>query len=263
MRVFITGASSGIGRALVHAYAAQGATLGLVGRREDALLSLRQELQAKSAHLENPVNPPQSHKIYVLDIADREALHRAAQDFQEDGPCDIVIACAGISIGTLTEYPEDFAAFERVHRTNVLGLVATFEPFVANMKQRNQGALVGISSVAGVRGLPGSSAYSSSKAAVTAYCESLRVDLHDTQVKVVTIAPGFIDTPMTQVNPYAMPFLMAPEKFAQQALKAIERGKSYTVIPWQMGVVAKLLRIIPNRVYDHFAFRSGRKPRHL
>ncbi|MDO5678745.1 MAG: SDR family oxidoreductase [Pelistega sp.] len=309
MRVFITGASSGLGRALAHAYAAQGATLGLLARRTEILEQLLLELpkpvvasvhassvqnditstsidkrtvqqqathkqatkhntgdsQSSSKHVNgNPaMEKLATHKIYAVDIADRVALHQAAYDFQQLGPTDIVIACAGISVGTLTEFPEDFSVFEQVHRTNVLGLVASFEPFLAAMKEVNHGTLVGISSVAGVRGLPGAGAYSSSKAAVTAYCESLRVELHGSAVKVVTIAPGFIDTPMTQINPYAMPFLMPTEKFAAQAVKTIAKGKSYAVIPWQMGIVAKLLRLVPNKIYDHFAARSGRKPRQL
>lgn len=286
MRVFITGASSGLGRALAHAYAAQGATLGLVGRRREALESLLAELPKPTAqgtlnhpdashantshavvsHIDDTSHAETSqlgHQVYTLDVTDREALHQAAEHFQAVGPTDIVIACAGISVGTLTEFPEDFSVFEQVHRTNVLGLLATFEPFLNTMKQANHGTLVGISSVAGVRGLPGAGAYSSSKAAVTAYCESLRVELAGTGVKVVTIAPGFIDTPMTQINPYAMPFLMPAEKFAQEALKTIAKGQSYRVIPWQMGVVAKLLRLVPNKLYDHFAFKSGRKPRQL
>ena len=285
MRVFITGASSGLGRALAHAYAAQGAILGLVGRRREALESLLAELPKPTG--QGPLNytdanhaklnradvsqtdtsltgtSPLGHQVYTLDVTDREALHQAAEHFQAVGPTDIVIACAGISVGTLTEFPEDFSVFEQVHRTNVLGLLATFEPFLNTMKQVNHGTLVGISSVAGVRGLPGAGAYSSSKAAVTAYCESLRVELAGTGVKVVTIAPGFIDTPMTQINPYAMLFLMPAEKFAQEALKTIAKGQSYRVIPWQMGVVAKLLRLVPNKLYDHFAFKSGRKPRQL
>lgn len=249
MRVFITGASSGLGRALAHVYAKAGATLGLVGRREDALRALVAEL------------PGDQHKIYVLDVADRQALHAAAYDFQTLGPTDIVLACAGISVGTVTEYLEDFDVFKRVYETNVFGLVATFEPFIAQMKQRGEGTLVGISSVAGVRGLPGSSAYCSSKSAVRTYCESLRVDLYGTGVKVVTIAPGFIDTPMTKVNPYKMPFLMPVDDFAQVAYKTIAKGCSYKVIPWQMGVVGKLLRLVPNSVYDYFVSKRGRKPR--
>ncbi|NOL49475.1 SDR family oxidoreductase [Pelistega europaea] len=248
MRIFITGASSGLGRALAHAYAKAGATLGLVGRREDALRALEAEL-------------PGEHKIYVLDVADRDALHAAAYDFQTLGPTDIVLACAGISVGTVTEYLEDFETFKRVYETNVFGLVATFEPFIANMKKCGKGTLVGISSVAGVRGLPGASAYCSSKSAVRTYCESLRVDLYGTGVQVVTIAPGFIDTPMTKVNPYKMPFLMPVDDFAREAVKVIARGNSYKVIPWQMGIVGKLLRLVPNSLYDYFVSKRGRKPR--
>lgn len=248
MRIFITGASSGLGRALAHAYAKVGATLGLVGRQEDALRALEAELPGK-------------HKIYVLDVADRTALHAAAYDFQTLGPTDIVLACAGISVGTVTEYLEDFDTFKRVYETNVFGLVATFEPFIACMKKQGKGTLVGISSVAGVRGLPGASAYCSSKSAVRTYCESLRVDLYGTGVNVVTIAPGFIDTPMTKVNPYKMPFLMPVDDFAKEAVKVIAKGTSYKVIPWQMGVVAKLLRLVPNSLYDYFVSKRGRKPR--
>ena len=248
MHIFITGASSGLGKALATAYAKQGASLGLLGRNTGALEELAASL-------------PGQHRVYALDILNRSALHEAARDFLAQGPVDIVIACAGISIGTLTEYEEDFVQFQKVINTNLLAMVATFEPFIKSMKARDSGTLVGISSVAGVRGLPGSSAYSASKAATTTYLESLRVDLHNTRLKVVTIAPGFIDTPMTQHNPYKMPFLMQPEDFADAALKAIDKGCSYTVIPWQMGVVAKLLKWIPNPVYDYFAFKSGRKPR--
>ena len=248
MRVFITGASSGLGRALAQVYASQGATIGLLGRKEEALQALAKEL-------------PGQHKIYVVDVADRDALHAAAYDFQTLGPTDIVIACAGISVGTVTEYLEDFAVFEKVHRTNVLGTVATFEPFIAAMKQRGSGTLVGIASVAGVRGLPGAGAYCSSKSAVRTYCESLRVDLYKTGVKVVTIAPGFIDTPMTKVNPYKMPFLMPVNDFALEAVRTIEKTCSYKVIPWQMGIVGKLLRLVPNPVYDYFVSKRGRKPR--
>jgi short-subunit dehydrogenase len=104
--------------------------------------------------------------------------------------------------------------------------------------------------VAGIRGLPGAEAYSASKAAVISYCESLRLELKPAGVKVVTITPGYIDTPMTRHNAYRMPFLMPAEKFAVRAARAIADGDSYRVIPWQMGVVAKLLRALPNAVYD-------------
>lgn len=247
-RVFITGASSGIGAALASFYAAQGAQLGLLGRRADALQAIRAGL-------------PGQHEIYVVDVRDRAALHAAARDFLAGGPVDIVIASAGISAGTLTEEPDDFQVFEAIIATNLHATVATFEPFIPSMKQRGVGRLVGISSVAAVRGLPGAGAYSASKAALRAYCESLRVELGPTGVQVVTLVPGFIQTPMTAVNPYKMPFLMPVEQFAAAAVKAIENGVSYTVIPWQMGVVAKLLRLVPDALYDYFAVRRERKPR--
>jgi short-subunit dehydrogenase len=247
-RVFITGASSGLGAALALFYARRGAQVGLLGRRADALNQLVARL-------------PGSHAVYVADVRDRAALHQAAGHFLQQGPVDVVIACAGISAGTLTEELDDFQVFQAIMDTNVNATVATFEPFVQAMKQRGQGRLVAIGSVAGVRGLPGAGAYSASKAAVRTYCESLRVELRTTGVQVLTIAPGFIETPMTAHNPYRMPFLMPVDRFAAKAVQAIDRGVSYTVIPWQMGWVARLLALVPNCLYDRFAAGRKRKPR--
>lgn len=248
-RVFITGASSGIGAALALSYARRGAQVALVGRRREALEAVAAQMTHSA-----PV-------IYDLDVRDRDALHAAAHDFLSQGPVDIVIASAGISVGTLTEEVDDFAVFRAIQETNLLATVATFEPFVAAMRARRSGRLVGIASVAGVRGLPGAGAYSASKAAVRAYCESLRVELHGSGVKVVTISPGFIRTPMTSRNPYRMPFLMDVENFARHALRHIDRGTSHVVIPWQMGVVATLLRAVPDWLYDRVAAGRERKPR--
>jgi short-subunit dehydrogenase len=254
--VFITGASSGLGAALAMEYAKQGARLALLGRRQAALEELK-------AHLPNSL----LHRVYTVDVNDSTALNAAALDFQEScGDVHIVIACAGISVGTLSELNEDLPVFRKVLETNVLATVATFSPFIEAMKKTAQTQacrLVGIASVAGIRGLPGASAYSASKAAVISYCESLRVELQDTGVRVVTIAPGYIDTPMTQVNDYAMPFLMPAEKFAKQAVSTIAKGRSYRVIPWQMGVVAKILRALPNVVYDFAFSKAPRKSRHV
>jgi short-subunit dehydrogenase len=121
--------------------------------------------------------------------------------------------------------------------------------------------LVGIGSVAGIRGLPGAGAYSASKAAVLCYCESLRLELKPFGIKVVTIAPGYIATPMTEKNAYPMPFLMPAARFAQKAVRAIAAGDSYRVIPWQMGVVAKLLRALPNFLYDLAFAKAPHKAR--
>ena len=244
-RVFITGASTGIGAALARRYAEQGASLGLVARRRELLA----ELVVGLPH-------PERHRIYPLDVTDHAALRTAAEDFiAATGGIEVVIANAGISRGTLTEYSEDLAVFERILATNVTATVATFAPFIAQMKRQAAAGgrdcrLVGIASVAGIRGRPGSEAYSASNAAVISYCESLRVELRRSGIQVVTIAPGYVDTPMTQVNTYPMPFLMPPEQFARKAVATIERGASYRVIPWQMGVVAKLLRLLPNALYD-------------
>jgi len=255
-RVFITGASSGLGAALARRYAAQGATLGLVARRRDVLEQLVDGLPNA-----------QEHRIYALDVTNHAALARAAQDFiAAVGGVDVVIANAGISRGTLTEFTEDLAVFERILATNVTATVATFAPFISTMKQQaltgNKGCrLVGIASVAGIRGLPGAGAYSASKSAVATYCESLRLELKQSGIKVVTIAPGYIDTPMTQVNTYPMPFLMPAPVFAEKATATIDAGVSYRVIPWQMGVVAKLLRLLPDRLYDFAFSRAPRKSR--
>jgi len=253
LKVFITGASSGIGAALARHYAEQGATLGLAARREAVLTDLLAAL-------------PGSHAHYPLDVSDAPALAAAAADFMARfGAPDIVIANAGVSVGTLSECPEDLAAFRRVMDTNVYGMAATFAPFIGAMVAAGGGQrrLVGIASVAGIRGLPGAEAYSASKAAAIAYLESLRLEMAPKGIKVVTIAPGYIETPMTAINPYPMPFLLPAEEAARRFARAVEKGCSYTVIPWQMGVVAKLLRLLPNWLYDRLFTQAPRKPRGL
>jgi len=251
-RVFITGASSGIGAALAHEYAARGATLGLLARRGEALAAL-------VATLPNA----ERHRTYAVDVCDHAALAAASADFlRAAGGADIVIACAGISHGTLTERPEDLPVFESVFATNVTATVATFAPFIPSMREAGgQRRLVAIGSVAGVRGMRGAGAYCASKAAVHAYCESLRLELKRSGIRVVTIAPGYIATPMTRDNRFPMPFLMPAERFARAAVRAIARGDSYRVLPWQMGAVAAFLRMLPNRVFDAMFARAPTKTR--
>ncbi len=248
LRVFITGASSGLGAALARHYGAAGAQLGLAGRRPEGLQDTAAGLDAH---------------LYRADVRDPAAMQQAAAAFlSEVGTPDIVIAAAGISVGTLTEAADDAPVFRAVMDANVLGLVHTFQPFIAAMQARG-GVLCGISSVAGVRGLPGGSAYSASKAAATVYLESLRLELKARGIAVVAVAPGYIDTPMTQVNPYAMPFKMTAQTAANKVARCIAQRRAYTVIPWQMAWVARLLKWLPIPVYDSIFEKAPRKPRGL
>ncbi len=250
MRVFITGASSGIGEALARHYASLGASLGLVARRGELLQSLAAELNV-------PV------RIYQADVRDANALAEAADDFiQHIGVPDIVIANAGVSRGTLTELKEDTTAFQAILDINVLGLLHTFQPFIAGMKQHQQGRLVGIASIAGIRGLPGAGAYSASKAAAIAYLESLRVEMKPHGIDVVTIAPGYIKTPMTDVNAHPMPFLMPADIAARKMASAIEKRRRFVVVPWQMGWLARFMRCIPPFIWD-WAMKNAPRKAHL
>jgi NAD(P)-dependent dehydrogenase (short-subunit alcohol dehydrogenase family) len=200
--------------------------------------------------------------LYPLDVSDAAALQAAGEDFiAQAGVPDIVIANAGVSVGTLTEEADDLPAFRRVFDINVMGMVQTFQPFVAGMRAARRGRLVGIASVAGIRGLPGAGAYSASKAAAIAYLESLRVELRGSGVKVVTLAPGYIATPMTAKNPYPMPFLMPVDKAVASMARHIDRGSRFAVMPWQMGVVAAVMKWLPRPLYDRLFARAGRKPR--
>jgi short-subunit dehydrogenase len=249
LRVIVTGASSGIGAALARRYVGQGAVVGLIARRRAELEKLRSQLGASVA-------------IYPADVRDARAMQAAASDFMARYGCpDIVIANAGISVGTATDLPEDVAVFQDVIDVNVLGLVKTFQPFLAPMRASRSGTLVGIASVAGYRGLPGSGAYSASKAAAISYLESLRVELRATGLRVVTICPGYVETPMTARNPYPMPFILSAEAAAQKIITAVSRGSDYAVIPWQMAVVGVLLRLLPRWAYDRLFARAPRKPR--
>ena len=247
LKVFITGASSGIGQALAQHYAKECAIIGLVARRKNLLSNLQDSLLTQTV-------------TYALDVRDANALKEAADDFvARFGAPDIVIANAGVSAGTLTEKRDDINTFKGVIDINLLGMVQTFQPFIRSMKEAGKGSLVGIASVAGIRGLPGAGAYSASKAAVIAYLESLRVELSLDGVNVTTIAPGYIKTPMTDINHYGMPFLMAPDVAAKKFAVAIAKKKRFIVIPWQMSWLAKVMRLAPTWLWDIMMKHAPRK----
>jgi short-subunit dehydrogenase len=249
---FITGASSGIGQALAARFYRAGYRLALVARRSA-------EVQAW-AHGEQM--DPARVAVYAADVRDVASITGAGRDcMAAQGLPDVVIANAGISVGMDSALIGDLEVMRATFETNNLGLAATFQPFLRDMRQRGSGRLVGIASVAGIRGLPGHGAYCASKAAVISYCESLRGECRPHGIKVVTIAPGYIDTPLTRDNRYAMPFLMRAEDFADKAFAAITRGDSFRVIPWQMGVVARLLRLLPNALFDRALAGRPRKHR--
>ncbi len=250
--IFITGASSGIGQALAARFYRAGYALALVARRPAEI-----QAWADAQGFE-----PTRTAVYTADVRDVNAIVEAGRACTlRQGVPDVVIAAAGVSIGVDTAELKDLEVTRAVFETNNLGTMATFHPFIGGMAARGSGTLVGVASVAAIRGLPGHGAYCASKAGVVAYCESLRGETRAQGIRVVTIVPGYIDTPLTRGNPYSMPFLMPVEAFAEKAFEAIEAGVSYRVIPWQMGLVAKLMRMLPNALFDRAARGRGRKPR--
>ena len=244
MRVVITGASSGIGEALARHYASHDSVLCLISRRE------------AGAGLPGTVAP------YSVDVTDAEAVGRAASDFVgRFGAPDLVIANAGVGVGTRSEELADVEKLRRVLDINVTGLATTLAAFAPAMRAAGRGTLAGIASVAGFRGLAGNGAYCASKAAVITWMESLRTELHGSGVSVVCICPGYIDTPMTRVNRYRMPFLLPADEAARRIARAIAARRRLAVVPWQMAAVSVLLRLMPGWLYDRLAARAPRKPR--
>ncbi len=250
--VFITGASSGIGQALAWRFYQAGYSLALVARRIAEVQAWLEEREIEAVRCQ----------IYKADVALVDSIVAAAEAcLQQQGLPDVVIASAGISVGVDTAQRADIDVIARTFAINNTGTAASFHPFIAGMVARGSGALVGIASVNGIRGLPGHGANCPSKAAMISYCECLRGELRSSGVKVVTLCPGYIDTPLTRKNAYSMPFLMRPDDFAEKAFRAITSGVSYGVIPWQMGLVAKALRLLPNWLFDKIFAGRARKPR--
>jgi short-subunit dehydrogenase len=240
----ITGASSGIGEALARHYARPEAILGLISRRPPP-----EGLEGRVAS-------------YALDVTDVPAVARAARDFvSRFGAPELVIANAGASVGTHGDDLEDIEKLRRLLEVNVMGLAATLAAFAPAMRAAGRGTLVGIASVAAFRGLAGNGAYCASKAAAIRWVESLRAELHGSGVSVVCVCPGYIDTPMTRVNRFRMPFLLPADEAARRIARAIAARRRLAVIPWQMAAASVVLRAMPGWLYDRLAARAPRKPR--
>jgi short-subunit dehydrogenase len=245
VRIVITGASSGIGEALARHYARDGSTLGLISRRNVDSQGLPGEVVS-----------------YAVDVTDEAALTAAAQDFiRRFGAPDLVIANAGIATGTEGAEIRDVAKLRKILETNVVGLAATLAAFAPTMRTAGRGTLAGIASVAGFRGLAGNGAYSASKSAAIKWMESLRAELYGRGVSVVCICPGYIDTPMTRVNRFRMPFLLSVDEAARRIARAIAAKRRLAVIPWQMALLSVPLRMMPGWLFDRLASRAPRKPR--
>lgn len=250
--VFVSGASSGIGQALAMRFHQAGYRVAMLARHEAPMRDWAQRQGWADKH----------YGVYAADVTQVDSMVAAARDcMTRQGLPDVVIASAGISVGVDTAIREDIDVMAQVFAVNNVGMAATFHPFLDGMRARGSGVLVGIASVNGIRGFPGHGAYCASKAGVIRYCESLRGELRGTGVQVTTLCPGYIDTPLTRGNRYRMPFLLQPAEFAQRAYRSIAAGDSYRVIPWQMAIVAGVLRVLPNWAFDRLFAGRPRKQR--
>jgi len=246
----ITGACGGLGNALAHALLTQGAQVALVGLQRAALEKLA-------------ATAPERTCIYTPDVSDAAAMQAMASDWlQTHGTPDLVIANAGVAGGFETADPADLAVMRRMLEINLLGVATTFQPFLQAMQDSQQpGALVGVASIAGWRGMPGNGAYCASKAGLIAYLQSLRAELRPTRLTVHTISPGYLRTALTAGNTFAMPGLLSPEQAALDLLQGVARGREHIVLPRRIGWLSQALSLLPARLHDRILLGQPRKPR--
>jgi short-subunit dehydrogenase len=232
----ITGASSGIGWSLARELARQGCKLGLIARRQAELSQLAEEIRQSGGVA----------AAAVADVGERSQVLAAVEEVRRRlGPVDIMIANAGVGMPTWLD-PVNIGDVERMFRVNVLGAVYSIEAVLPEMLRRGRGHLAGVSSLGSYKGLPGESAYCASKAALNVYLEGLRIQLRGRGIAVTTICPGFIRTPMTAVNKFAMPWLLEADEAAQRIVRALARRKKVFNFPWQMALVMKAARWLPD-----------------
>lgn len=246
--VFLTGASSGIGEALALEIAGRGAILGLLARREDLLSNLAAKCEKRGGKA----------RWFSVDVTDSDSVQIAAGSLiKEFGKIDILIANAGIGGNNKETRSLEAEAVTKVINTNLVGAVNAVSAVLPEMLNRKSGQLIAISSLAAYRGLPRSAAYCASKAGMTAYFESIRLDVQQKGIAVTIIHPGFIKTPLTSGRKNEMPFLMELEDAIPLFLKAIEKRRKFAAFPWQMALFAKAGKFFPARLYDKIAGRAA------
>ncbi|CAN5123641.1 SDR family oxidoreductase [soil metagenome] len=245
--VFLTGASSGIGEALAFEMAKRGAIVGMLARREDLLKQISDKIEQNGG----------TARYFAIDVTDAEAVAEAAQTLRNEfGKIDILIANAGIGGNNKETRNLNAEAVAKVININLLGAVNAVAAVLPQMLENKSGQLVAVSSLAGFRGLPKSAAYSASKAGMTAFFESVRLDVQHKGVDVTIIQPGFIKTPLTSGREAKMPFLMELDDAIPLFLKAIEKRKKFAAFPWQLAAFVRAGKFFPTWLYDKIAGRA-------
>jgi NAD(P)-dependent dehydrogenase (short-subunit alcohol dehydrogenase family) len=245
--IFLTGASSGIGEGLAVALAKRGAVLGLAARRKEMLDELGDRCRIAGGQA----------RVFPLDVTDEIAVGEAADDLRaEFGHIDVLIANAGIGGNDPETHAFTPHAVRKVLDTNLMGAVNAVHAVVPEMLERGSGQIVAISSLAGFRGLPKSAAYSASKAGMTAFFESVRLDVKHRGIDVTIIQPGFIKTPLTSGRENKMPFLLELDDAIPLFLKAIEKKKKFAAFPWQLATIVRAGKFMPAWMYDRIAGRA-------
>lgn len=241
--ILITGASSGIGKALTLKLSNENVNLILVSRRIEILEDIKQ----------NFCNNKSSPFIIKCDVSKKEDVAIAFKEIKRNFAfVDIAILNAGVGhYMSVNNYKSEYA--EKIYGTNLLGIIYCIEQLLPDFLSKKEGIIAGVSSLADNRGYSGSSFYSSSKAAVTNYLEGLRIELQPYGVKVITIRPGFVETPMTNHNKFTMPFLMSASKAAEIILNGIKKEKRIIQFPWQMVLISKLVGSLPSWLFEALA----------
>ncbi|HXG09050.1 MAG TPA: SDR family NAD(P)-dependent oxidoreductase [Gemmataceae bacterium] len=246
----ITGASSGIGWELARLLAAEGCKVGLIARRREPLEALVQQVGQAGGMA----------ALATADVGDRDQTLAAVREISARlGPVDLLIANAGFGITTQVD-PLNSLDIAAMMRVNFLGVVYAIEAVLPEMLRRGRGHLAAVSSLAAYKGMPGKMGYCASKAAVNAFLEGLRIQLHSRGIAVTTICPGFVRTPLTADNPYPMPWLLEADDAARRILRALRSRRKVYNFPWQMTLVTRVARWLPDWLVARGVRRLSAEP---